>query len=111
MRTTDSPPTPPTVDAPAVALDAVRLERRGRWWLVGAFLLCPCHLPWTLAALGAVLAGTSLGVALRDHAVLAGAVITTAWIAGTARGLRLVRLAERGGGACRTRPDTPTGIG
>src|SRR3546814_6633442 len=39
-----------------------------------SFLACPCHLPLTLAALAAlaaVLGGTGIGVALRDHTVLA----------------------------------------
>lgn len=78
------------------------LERRGRAWLLWSFLLCPCHLPLTLAVLTAVLAGTSFGVVLRDHAWVAGTVITAAWLAGTGYGLRLIRRAERAGGACPT---------
>lgn len=76
------------------------LERRGRAWLLWSFLLCPCHLPLTLAVLGTVLAGTSLGVVVRDHAWAAGTIISAAWIAGTGYGLRLIRRAERTGGAC-----------
>ena len=34
---------------------------------------------------------------LRYHVVLAGAVITAAWVAGTWRCFRLVRLAHQGG--------------
>jgi hypothetical protein len=88
-------PTPITVDPGAV-------ERRGRWWLALSFLACPCHLPWTLAILGTVLGGTALGAALRDHSVVAGVVIASVWAAGTARGLWLVRRAERDGLACPT---------
>jgi hypothetical protein len=88
-----------TETSPA-ADDAVDLERTGRRWLIWSFLLCPCHLPLTLGVLGAVLAGTGLGAVLRDHAVVAGAIVTAAWLVGTGYGLRLIRQAERAGGAC-----------
>lgn len=78
----------------------IDLERRGRWWLIWSFLLCPCHLPLSLAVLGTVLAGTGLGAVLRDHAVAAGVVITAAWLVGTGYGLRLIRQAQQAGGAC-----------
>ena len=84
----------------AVTVDGRALERRGRAWLLWSFLLCPCHLPLTLAVLTTVLAGTSLGVVLRDHAWVAGTVITVAWLAGTGYGLRLIRRAEQARGAC-----------
>lgn len=71
------------------------LERRARWWLVVSFLACPCHLPLTLGALGAVLGGTA-AVVLRDHQMIAGLVVAALWIAGTGRGLLLVRRVERG---------------
>ena len=56
------------------------------WNVVGpmSFLACPCHLPLTLAAVAAVLGGTGIGVALRDHTVLAGVVIALAWVTVTA---------------------------
>lgn len=72
------------------------LERRGRRWIFGSFALCPCHLPLTLGVLATVLGGTAAGAMLRDHLVVAGAVVTAAWVAGTWRGFRLVRLAQRG---------------
>ena len=80
--------------------EAINLEKRGRWWLVLSFLACPCHLPITLAVLGTVLAGTSFGVVVRDHAWLAGAVVTAVWALGTGYGLRLVSRAEKANGAC-----------
>ncbi len=86
--------------ATAAPTPAVDLERRGRRWLIISFLACPCHLPLTLAAAGAVLGGTALGAALRDHPLAAGLVVGTAWLAGTARGLWLVHRAERDGLAC-----------
>lgn len=80
--------------------DAVATERRGRRWLILSFLACPCHLPLTLGALAAVLGGTALGAALRDHVWVAGGIIALTWAAGTARGLWLIREAERTGLAC-----------
>ena len=55
-----------------------------------------------LGELATVFGGTAAGAALGDHAVLAGAVLTAGWVAGTWRGLRLVRLAQQG--ACPLRP-------
>jgi hypothetical protein len=94
---------PPTSPAKVGTRTDPALERRGRAWLLWSFLLCPCHLPLTLAALTAVLAGTSLGVTLRDHVWLAGAIVTTAWLAGTGYGLRLIRQAEKANGTCPVR--------
>lgn len=88
-----------TAPAPAVG-QPTELERRGRLWVFGSFALCPCHLPLTLGVLATLFGGTALGAVLRDHALLAGLVITAAWIAGTWRGFRLLRLAQRG--ACPT---------
>lgn len=85
----------------AIAVDTTpQLERRGRAWLLWSFLLCPCHLPLSLAALTAVLAGTSFGVVLRDHIWVAAGLITTAWAIGTGYGFRLIRQAERANGSC-----------
>lgn len=71
-----------------------RLERRGRWWLVGSFLVCPCHLPITLAWLGMILSGTGLGLVVRGHTWLVGSLLTLSWAAGTWYGFRLLRLAR-----------------
>lgn len=96
LLTTDPLTTHPLTTDPA-------LERRGLWWLLGAFLFCPCHLPLSLGVLTAVLAGTSFGAIMRDHSWIAGTVITVTWLAGTAYGFHLIRQAKRTGGACRTR--------
>jgi hypothetical protein len=98
----------PSAEAPTtLTIDPGAVERRGRWWLALSFLACPCHLPWTLAILGTVLGGTALGAALRDHAVVAGVVIASVWAVGTARGLWLVRRADREGLACPAPSSTP----
>lgn len=73
-----------------------QLERKGRLWIFGSFALCPCHLPVTLAILAGVFGGTAAGALLRDNMVLAGFLITGVWLAGTWRGFRLVRQAQRG---------------
>jgi mercuric ion transport protein len=80
--------------------DPALIERRGRRWLIVSFVACPCHLPLTLGLAAGVLGGTALGAALRDHTLVAGTIIATAWLAGTARGFVLVRRAERGQLAC-----------
>ncbi len=105
-----SPPSPPVTPSPTsslvdpgaslVTVPGATLERRGRRWLLWSFLLCPCHLPLTLAVLGTVLAGTSLGAVLRDHAWVAGVTITATWVLGTGYGFHLIRRAQRSGGAC-----------
>lgn len=96
----ETPSAPAGDDAGQRRGAATDLERRGRWWLLASFLACPCHLPITLAVLGTVLGGTAAGVALRQHTVVAGVLIAAVWIAGTGRGLLLVRRAEREGFAC-----------
>lgn len=103
-------PAPPSAFAtpPAAPIDGVVLERRGRAWLLWSFLLCPCHLPWTLAIAATVFGGTSVGVVVRDHPWIAGILVTTAWVLGTAYGFRLIRRAERAGGACATRTPKPS---
>jgi mercuric ion transport protein len=68
-----------------------RRERRGLATIIGAFVICPCHLPLTLALLGVVLGGTAAGALLREHVWLAGSIITLVWAALTWRGLWLVR--------------------
>jgi MerE protein len=65
--------------------------RRGATWMLGAFAVCPCHLPLTLAALTTVLGGTAAGGLLREHVVLAGVLVTGVWLLGTARGVWLLR--------------------
>ena len=67
------------------------VENRSLLWLVGGFLFCPCHLPLTLGLLGVALAGTAVGVVLRDHVVLAALIISSVWVLATWRGLWLLR--------------------
>ncbi len=71
-------------------------ERQGRRWIFGSFLLCPCHLPITLAIIGSLAGGTLIGGLLRDHGLIAGVVISAGWVIGTANGFRLVHHAQRG---------------
>lgn len=74
----------------AAARVAVQRERRGTVWVIGSFIVCPCHLPVTFAVLTTVFGGTALGAAVREYPVVAGAILTTAWVAGTWRGVRLL---------------------
>lgn len=77
-----------------------RAEGRGLRWLIGGFLFCPCHLPLTLAALGALLAGTAAGVSVREHGLAVGAVASALWILATWRGLRLLRSGQTSPTSC-----------
>ena len=91
---------PMTTTEPFVTIDEpVDRERKGRRWLIWSFLLCPCHLPLTLGVLGAVLGATGLGAVLKGHAVVAGVLISAAWMGGTGYGLHLIRQAEKADGA------------
>jgi len=66
-------------------------ESRGLAWVIGAFVICPCHLPITLAIAATLLGGTAAGAALRGHPIAAGALITAAWAVATWHGFRLLR--------------------
>jgi hypothetical protein len=61
--------------------------------VIGAFAICPCHLPVTLALLGVALGGTAAGAFLHAHIWLAGSLVTLTWAALTWRGLWLLRRA------------------
>jgi hypothetical protein len=82
---------------------AVKLERKGRRWLLWSFVFCPCHLPLTLGVLAVVLGGTGVGALVREHSWLAGGLVTTLWVLGTGYGFVLIRRAQRAGGACPVR--------
>lgn len=71
------------------------LERQGRRWVLWSFLFCPCHLPITLTLLTALLGSTVAGAVLRHNRVAVAVAVTAVWLAGTARGLLLVRRADR----------------
>ena len=77
------------------------LESKGRLWLFGSFVFCPCHLPLTIAVLATVLSGTGLASMVRDNAVVVGVAVTLVWLGCTAYGFRLLRKA-RSGAACGT---------
>jgi hypothetical protein len=76
------------------AVTAANLERRGASWVVGAFLICPCHLPLTLGLAATLLSGTAAGALLRAHPYVAGLVVSVTWLAATARGFRLLQNAQ-----------------
>ena len=71
----------------ALPLTRAQAEKRGLAWVVGTFVICPCHLPITLWVAATLLSGTAAGVLLSAHPYIAGAVISLAWAAGTWRGL------------------------
>ena len=100
MAATDlADPTPP-VDPAGSGADGVRLERVGRRWLIWSFILCPCHLPWTLALLAAAFAGSALGPVVSSHRNWIGLAIAVLYFVGVAIGFRYLRRAKASG-ACR----------
>ena len=78
-----------------VTMTPEQAENRGMAWVIGSFLICPCHLPLTMWLAATVLAGTAAGALLTSHPYAAGALITAAWAAGTWRGVRYFRAARR----------------
>jgi cytochrome c biogenesis protein CcdA len=69
-------------------------DRRGVMWILGAFVLCPCHLPITLWVVGALLSGTAFGAVFTGHLFVAGAAISIVWLAATLHGFNLMRRAR-----------------
>ena len=70
-------------------------ENRGLAWVLGAFLICPCHLPLTLGLAATALAGTAVGALVSGHPYVAGTIITAVWLAATWRGIRYLQSARR----------------
>ena len=84
-------------------------ETRGVLWLIGALLLCPCHLPLTLWLLGTLLYGTFAGALLHEHPYVAGTVISVVWLAATWHAVRLLRAAQECAAAIPGRSDGSCG--
>lgn len=75
-----------------VGTDAItRRQDRGLLWLVGAFVICPCHLPLTLGLVATLFAGTALGVLVSSHPYVIGALLTVVWLIATLYAFRLLR--------------------
>ena len=77
-----------------VNLTPGQAENRGLAWVIGSFVLCPCHLPITLWWVALLLSGTAAGTLLRSHPLIAGVVVTVLWLAGTWRGIRYLLIAR-----------------
>jgi hypothetical protein len=77
-----------------VKLTPGQAENRGLAWVIGSFVLCPCHLPITLWWMALLLSGTAAGALLRGHPVIAGVIITLLWLVGTWRGVRYFLIAR-----------------
>ena len=70
-------------------------EKRGRKWLFVSYFLCPCHVPITLALLGALFGGTAIGASLSGNALRIGIVLTTLYAIVLWRGFRQIRRAKQ----------------
>ncbi|GIU84550.1 MAG: hypothetical protein KatS3mg008_1325 [Acidimicrobiales bacterium] len=88
--------------------EAEDLEKRGRRWIVISLILCPCHLPVTMAVLAAVFGGTWIGAALQGRALQVGAVLGVLYALALWRAFRAIKRAKRleaAGGRLRCTPD------
>jgi hypothetical protein len=70
---------------------AAHAQNKGLALVAAAFLICPCHLPVTMTLATTVLAGTTAGILLRTHSLVAGTITTLVWLAATWHGIRLLR--------------------
>ncbi|NNE72813.1 MAG: hypothetical protein HKN26_04050 [Acidimicrobiales bacterium] len=76
--------------------DVRAAEKRGRAWLLWSFVVCPCHLPFSMAALGAIFGGTAFGALIRRNALGVGLVFGLAYLIGLAIAFRHLRAASEG---------------
>ena len=65
-----------------------------------SFILCPCHLPWTLAILAALFGGSTLGVLVNQYRTATGVVIAVLYFIGVGVGFHYLRQAKARG-ACK----------
>ena len=97
----------PTADipgqAPATEHDQLRLRGRALLWFVFGFAVCPCHLPFTLLALGALFGGTAIGATITGNPLVVGIALGIITALAYRKGLRLLRAADTcATGACST---------
>ncbi len=84
------------------------MRRIGGYLLLATgFLACPCHLPFALPLLAAVLGGTTIGASLLDNTGLLVALLGGYFILALLVGFRLLSGPARGGSgvACETCAD------
>lgn len=89
----------PSSEQPPQSVDALWeaevLEKRGRRWIVISLILCPCHLPVTMAVLAAVFGGTWLGAAFQGRALQVGVVLAVLYALALRRAFGAIRRAKR----------------
>jgi Fe2+ transport system protein B len=78
----------------ACTITPEQAHRRGVIWIIGSFVVCPCHLPVTLWVASALLSGSAAGSLLLGHPYVAGAILGILWLAGTVYGFHLMRRAR-----------------
>lgn len=69
-------------------------EKRCRRWLMVSYRFCPCHIPLTLALLGALLGGSTFGAALAGNGIHVGVVLTAVYAGVLWRGFREISRAK-----------------
>ncbi len=92
--------------APKDNREARRRENRGRAWLVVSYVLCPCHLPVTMALVAAAAGGTAVGAALTASMWRLGLLMAALYGVALWRGfhhLRWAKASVQAGESCSTR--------
>jgi hypothetical protein len=69
---------------------------------VWSFILCPCHLPWTLAIITALFGGSAIGAFVNQNRTTVGIAIAVVYFIGVAIGFNYLRKAKANG-ACKVR--------
>lgn len=90
-----------------VPSDVEQLRRRGFLLVLAGFAVCPCHLPFTLAAVGFVAGGTALGGWIVGHPLQIGVGLGLLTAVAYWRGFAMMRAAEDcASGALPAQPGT-----
>ncbi len=86
----------PTTSISEATEDPDARERRGRRWLIWSFVLCPCHLPFSMAFLAAIFGGTAFGALIARNTLGVGLVLGAIYAVGVGVGFRHIRAATKG---------------
>ncbi len=70
-------------------------EKQGRKWLAWSFIFCPCHLPFSMAALGFLFGGTAFGALVSRNTLGVGLAFGAVYAIGLAIGFRHIRAATK----------------
>ena len=73
-------------------IDPSAIEKKGRRWLIWSFILCPCHLPWTLGVLA--LLGGGVGGVVTANRLTIGLILSAVYFVLIGIGFFYIRKAD-----------------